>query len=263
MRFWTNAAQASEVEFFCDFWRQRPDGGWEQAAFAEQKATWVRLVGHGQVVAEPFPLELKAFIDRMGPRGREEHPPRSLPQSLSHLQENVPAITSAGPNRAPRLLTKTFSTTLEESNLVGNVYFANYFAWQRKARDLFLHAISPEYHKGVGGLGEMVCLRSRMDYLREAMPFDDVQVQMSLEGMNEKGAVFGFEFFRVLPHGQRQKLSVGRQEVVWVTRDMSGRPVATAWPDDVRTALFREKPLEMTSQKGIREDSSALNVATT
>ena len=245
MRFWTNPAQDSEVEFFCDFWRQRPDGSWEQAAFAEQKATWVRLIGHGQVAAEPFPQELADFIDRMGPKEGASVSARALPRTLNHLQRGQPLFqATAGPNRAPKLLAKIVPTTLEEANLVGNVYFANYFSWQRKVRDLFLHAISPTYHHGIGAAGEMICLRSRMDYLREAMPFDDVQVQMTLQSLHESAATFGFEFSRVPAQGRPQKLSVGRHEVVWVTRDAEGLPQATAWPEDVRATLLSKQPRE-------------------
>ena len=238
MRFWTDHPHGSEVEFFCDFWKMHADGRKERVALGEQKATWVRLVGHGQVVPEPLPDYLTAFIESMGPRDSNARTLPALPESLKGLDlgpvlEEVPC----GPSGGRLLHTETMQTTLEESNLVGNVYFANYFTWQGKVRDLFLHSIAPQYFRGIGSDGEMVCLRSRMDYLREAMPFDRIQVVMTVRSIRTCGAVLGFEYYRLEPEGRRQKLSVGTHEVAWVRRDTNGDPQPAAFPAVVRDAL--------------------------
>jgi acyl-CoA thioesterase FadM len=135
-------------------------------------------------------------------------------------------------------------TTLEESNLVGNVYFANYFAWQGKVRDLFLHRLAPEFFRGIGSEGEMVCLRSRMDYLREAMPFDRIQVVMTVRSIRTCGAVLGFEYFRLEEDGRRQKLSVGTHEVAWVRRDKNGTVRPAPLPAVIRDAFQAEAKKE-------------------
>ncbi|MGH7171613.1 MAG: hypothetical protein ACRELG_15160, partial [Gemmataceae bacterium] len=95
----------------------------------------------------------------------------------------------------------------------------------------------PEYFRGIGSEGEMVCLRSRMDYLREAMPFDRIQVVMSIRSIRTCGAVLGFEYYRLEPDGRRQKLSVGTHEVAWVRRDADGVPHSAAFPAVLRDAL--------------------------
>jgi NAD(P)-dependent dehydrogenase (short-subunit alcohol dehydrogenase family)/acyl-CoA thioesterase FadM len=244
MRFWTDRPRGSEVEFCCDFWKVQPDGRAERVAFGEQKATWVRLTGHGQVAPEPLPPALAEFIERMGPQIGQSHGLPALPEPLSELKPGKAVYTApAGPGGGRLLWAETVRTTLEEANLVGNVYFANYFAWQGRVRDQFLHAVDPTYLRGVGGRGELVCLRSRVDYLREAMPFDVLEVVLSLRSLSECGAVFGFEYYRLLPEGGRQKLSVGWQEVVWVERRADGRPVAVAFPRDIRRALLEAPPL--------------------
>jgi acyl-CoA thioesterase FadM len=252
MRFWgTKPAVGSEIEFFCDFWKLLPDGTKERLAFAEQKATWVRLVGHGQVVPEPLPPALAEFITRMGPRSNVARPEPSkgvvslpaLPESLARLELGRPLYQApAGPAAGRVLWTETFATTLEEANLVGNIYFANYFAWQGRLRDRFLHAVAPEYLKGVGTHGELIGLRSRVDYLREAMPFDSIEVVLRLRSATECGAVLGFEYYRVQPDGSRQKLSVGVQEVAWVRRQADGTPVAAPFPEVIRHALLEDAP---------------------
>ena len=162
MRFWTDEAKGSEVEFFCDFWKILPDGRRERVAFGSQKATWVRLIGHGQVAPAPLPDDLARFLREMGPRGEVANPLRPLAEPLSGLRTgNILYEAPPGPAAGRLLRTETFQTTLEEANLVGNVYFANYFAWQGRVRDLFLHATAPEYLRGVGERGEMIGLRTR------------------------------------------------------------------------------------------------------
>jgi NAD(P)-dependent dehydrogenase (short-subunit alcohol dehydrogenase family)/acyl-CoA thioesterase FadM len=239
MRFWTDRARGSEVEFFCEFQKVLPGGRLERVAMGEQKATWVRLVGHGQVVPAPLPPCLAEFIERMGPRAPESRPLPALPEPLAGLETGPVTYTAPrGPSPGRVLRAETVQTTLEEANLVGNVYFANYFAWQGRARDLFLHSIAPDYLRGIGARGELVCLRSRVDYLREAMPFDRIQVVLSLVSLSECGAVLGFEYFRVAPGGGREKLSVGTQEVAWVRRRADGTPVPAPFPEVIRRALL-------------------------
>ena len=276
MRFWTDAPHGSEVEYYCDFWKLGRDGSCEQVAFAEQKATWVRLVGHGQVIPEPFPEELVKFMLRMAPAtsGHARRPgmqvgqtPRQLDcvadlrtgldrrgdslanrdhaallnRSLAHCHPGAIQFTAAArPTDAQRLWRAVFETTLEDSNLVGNIYYANYFTWQRRLLDQFLHAIEPNYFRGIGADGELISLTSRMDYLREAMPFDRIQVVMLLRELSEYGAEFQFDFHRVSTDGAPQKLSVGRQRVLWVKRDAQGKPIPTTWPSGVRAALLQK-----------------------
>ena len=72
------------------------------------------------------------------------------------------------------MFTETFQTTLEESNLVGNVYYGNYFIWQGRVIDLFLYSLAPNFFRVSTAQGEVVSLYSHMNYMREAMPFDKV-----------------------------------------------------------------------------------------
>jgi NAD(P)-dependent dehydrogenase (short-subunit alcohol dehydrogenase family)/acyl-CoA thioesterase FadM len=240
MRFWTDAPNGAEVQFHCDFGKVLSSGRVERVAFGSQKATWVRLIGHGLVAPEPLPEDFADFVRRMGPRPgypAVDRPP--MPEPLMGL-DTGPVVHRApvGPAAGRPLWTETFQTTLEEANLVGNVYFANYFSWQNQVRDLFLHAIAPEFHRGIGERGELLTRHTRVDYLREAMPFDRVQVDLRLRTLDRAGAVLGFEYFRPMPDGTRQKLSVGTQEVAWVRRSADGTPAVEPWPEPVRRALI-------------------------
>ena len=137
-RFWTMPAQRAEVEFCCDFWKWLPDEQFERIAVGRQKATWVRIVGHGQVVAEDLPDYLLNYIEQMGPRTPHAASQATWPASLAHFQQQTGSSADRKAGRNHRVLARdTIQTTLAEANLVGNVYFANYFTWQeRSARPL-------------------------------------------------------------------------------------------------------------------------------
>ncbi|MCL2930219.1 MAG: hypothetical protein O4861_08000 [Trichodesmium sp. St16_bin4-tuft] len=50
----------------------------------------------------------------------------------------------------------------------------DFIIWQGRILDLFLYSIDRQYLPVSNPCGEMVCLYTRMDYLREEMPFDRI-----------------------------------------------------------------------------------------
>jgi hypothetical protein len=73
------------------------------------------------------------------------------------------------------------------------------------------------------------------------MPFDRIEVALSARPTEDSRAVLHFDYFKVLPGGAREKLSVGRQDVIWVRRDADGGPSAAPLPAAVRQALAAGK----------------------
>jgi acyl-CoA thioesterase FadM len=92
----------------------------------------------------------------------------------------------------------------------------------------------------------MVCLYTRMDYLREAMPFDRIRTLLYVRSVSEYGASFNFEFFREQPDGTLEKLHVGQQDVAWVERRKDGTAVAAPWPEAVKQSLVAGATKEAT-----------------
>lgn len=248
-RCWMGNVVGSSFDTYIEFCKVRKDNSLERLALGEVKATWVRMVDYGVPSPRAFPQYLEDYLDHFcakQPSSLDLKNPHTLnlpplPSSLSQLKlGRVVYNAPAGPSSGKVLWSETFQTTLEESNLVGNVYYGNYFIWQGRVRDLFLYSVAPEYLRVSEPQGEMICLYSRMDYLREAMPFDRVVVVLSAQSVSVCGAVFSFEFFREQSDGQLQKLQVGQQEVVWAQRLTDGTPVATPWPEVVMSALVKK-----------------------
>ncbi|MCF8106971.1 MAG: hypothetical protein K9K64_15955, partial [Desulfohalobiaceae bacterium] len=122
----------------------------------------------------------------------------------------------------------------------GNIYFAHYPAWQGKTRDRYFFGLIPEYYRGTGESGELICLDCRVDHLREAMPFDRILVTMALKELRTFSLRLYFEYFRLDPDGSRTKLAYGEQKAIWVVRDEHGNPVPAPFPSKITETFHQE-----------------------
>ncbi len=175
----------------------------------KMRTTWVKLIDHGVVEVAPFPEPvLKVF--------RPSH---------SHTEEveiNKDQATLLGENIFTpdlsfgflKIHEKQFQTSQKDSNLVGNVYFSNYFVWQGEVLNDFLTKLLPELkHSPHSGIP--VCINCDINYLRETMPFDTVVVTMAVRQMTKNGIRLVFEYFKKLDDGSLQKSSFSYHDLIW------------------------------------------------
>jgi acyl-CoA thioesterase FadM len=177
------------------------------------------------------------------------HPPNAkglmqkLPEPLGRFREtDWEEVLYRAPPRPlvePVLTEKVIETSLDNSNLVGNIYFTNYYSWQGHVRDQFMYNLIPEYFKDARNNGELICLDCSVKHLREAMPFDRIVVTMALKSLRKHSAIFYFEYFRLEPDRRRTKLAYGQQHAMWVTRDEKNNPVPAVFPQKVLEAFLR------------------------
>ncbi len=233
--------QNSVLDLTFDFRKVLPTGGYERLAWLEQQTTWVRILDHGIAKVEPYPEYYGNFVNDMLPRYEAPNLPEPIAEPLKALfeyeDEGFLYRAPAGPTVEPTLFSQVMETSLEDANIVGNIYFANYYAWQGRVRDRYFYDLIPEYFQGTGDKGELICLNCRVDHLREAMPFDRIEVRMALKALKKCHATLYFEYFKVDPASRPLKLATGKQEVVWVRRDASKKPVAHPFPSTVQGAF--------------------------
>ncbi|ANZ39782.1 4-hydroxybenzoyl-CoA thioesterase [Lentzea guizhouensis] len=87
--------------------------------------------------------------------------------------------------------------TLDETNLVGNVYFAHYLRWQGHCREHFLADHAPGVLRRLtAGELVMVTVSCRMDYFAECFALEEIDVLMSLSDTGGNRVVMDFEFRR-------------------------------------------------------------------
>lgn len=123
----------------------------------------------------------------------------------------------------------------EETNLVGNVYFANHIRWQGRCREMFLRDHAP------GVLAEMrrglafVTTRVVCEYLEELEALDELVIRMRLLAQAQNRVTMSFEYFR-LRDGREELVARGEQQVACMIRDGRGL-VPTPLPRELIDAL--------------------------
>jgi enediyne polyketide synthase len=240
IRLWINGNSGksnSVMDLTFDYRKVLHGQTYERLAWCEQQVTWVKILDHGIVEAEAYPEYYWNFVKTLLPKYDAPNNPDPIPEPLAMLTKPDGDVEQyrapAKPVIEPLLLEKTIETSLDNSNMVGNIYFANYYAWQGQVRDHYFYRIIPDYFRGAGENGELLCLQTHVKHLREAMPFDTIIVTMALKLLKKYSVTFHFEYFRQELDGSRTKLAFGEQHNIWVVRDEEGRPVPSAFPQPV------------------------------
>jgi enediyne biosynthesis thioesterase len=127
--------------------------------------------------------------------------------------------------------------TFDETNLVGNVYFAHYLRWQGHCRESFLADHAPGVlHSLAGGL-VMVTVDCAAEFYAESFAGDRVEIRMRLEQITGNRVGMSFDYLR-RADGEPELLARGRQTVACMRRGARGLEPAPV-PDELRRALAR------------------------
>ncbi|NYH77678.1 enediyne biosynthesis thioesterase [Actinopolyspora biskrensis] len=124
--------------------------------------------------------------------------------------------------------------TLEETNLVGNVYFVNYLRWQGQCREHFLVDHAPGVLRALRADLAMVTLSCHCDFFSELYAADTVELRMTLEGMDETTVSMGFDYYRLA--GSAELVARGTQTIGCTSRS-AGNQRTVPVPEELRAAL--------------------------
>lgn len=105
----------------------------------------------------------------------------------------------------------------EETNLVGNVYYASHVRWQGRCREMFLREHAPDILKQ---LGEGLCLittRCSCEYFAELGAFDEVLIRMRLGALAQNRVTMTFEYWR-RANGDEELVARGEQQIACMSR---------------------------------------------
>ncbi len=238
-RLWVERASAVDCDAVCEWWALpfAPNRG-EPVLIARSNMTIsaVKVSEDGSVKATRWPDYFFGFLELMGPRS--EHRTRSPAASPVYDYGACLFQEPPGPKRNSVFLAEqTFDTSLQDANVVGNIYFASYGAWQGRLRDRFFYELSPGTFRVQMTDTELICTDFKMIQLREAMPFDRIRVKMYLSGLFERAVQLRFEYFLVTHDGDERKLAVGEHTALWASHVTCAHPVPRAWPSQIMEAL--------------------------
>lgn len=121
--------------------------------------------------------------------------------------------------------------SFEETNLVGNVYYANHVRWQGRVREMFLRDHAPGILRDLESGLAMVTTRVLCDYFAELFAFDEVLIRMRAGALTQSRVTMKFEYLR-----GTELVAAGEQQVACLRRE-GGRQVPAPVPRSLREAL--------------------------
>jgi len=132
--------------------------------------------------------------------------------------------------------------TFDETNLVGNVYFAHYLRWQGHCREEFLAEHAPGVLAALSGGLVLVTVDCAAEFYAETYAADLIEVRMALDRLTGNRVAMSFDYQR-LRDGPPELVARGRQSIACMRRD-HGRLEPVPVPDELRDALRLFSPAE-------------------
>lgn len=127
--------------------------------------------------------------------------------------------------------------SLQETNVIGNVYYTRHLEWQGRCREMFLREFAPETLELLRNGWALVTVRCWCDYYTELFAFDEISVRMRLTSLSQNRVTMQFEYWR-LRDGREELAARGEQQVASMRRE-SDHVVAAPFPAGLREALDR------------------------
>ena len=124
---------------------------------------------------------------------------------------------------------------LAETNLVGNVYYTNYIAWQGRCREMFLRDHAPDVIDALQQGLALVTVRVACEYLDELSAFDEVILRMRLRTLVQNRITMTFEYWRI--NGEREELVARGEQQVACMRRKGERTYPSPLPSSLKEAL--------------------------
>jgi enediyne biosynthesis thioesterase len=119
----------------------------------------------------------------------------------------------------------------EETNLIGNVYYANHVRWQGRCREMFLRDRAPDVIEALKYGLVLVTTRVSCVFMAELFAFDEVILRMRLGEMAQNRITMSFEYWR-----GEELVARGEQQVACMQRE-GAQVVPIPVPAQLREAL--------------------------
>jgi enediyne biosynthesis thioesterase len=119
----------------------------------------------------------------------------------------------------------------EETNLIGNVYYANHVRWQGRCREMFLRDRAPEVIEALKHGLVLVTTRVSCEFMAELVAFDEVILRMRLGELAQNRITMNFEYWR-----GEELVARGEQQVACMQRE-GKQVVPVPVPVQLREAL--------------------------
>lgn len=125
----------------------------------------------------------------------------------------------------------------EETNVVGNVYYANHVRWQGRCREMFLRDHAPEIVDEISRGLSLVTTKVSCEYFEELFAFNEVIVRMRAGPITQNRVTMLFEYVRrERGDGADVLIARGEQQIACMRKEPGG-VVPTPVPESLSRAL--------------------------
>jgi enediyne biosynthesis thioesterase len=129
----------------------------------------------------------------------------------------------------------SFVTTFADTNVVGNVYFANYISWQGKCRELFIAEFCRDVLAEINAGLALVTLDLSCRYVEQLRALDKVVMRMNVEELSESRMLMSFLYYR--QDQDRQTLVCQSHQSAASMRYIDGNFVVVPFPASMLDAI--------------------------
>jgi enediyne biosynthesis thioesterase len=133
----------------------------------------------------------------------------------------VPTFRSGTAANSARAFVHRHLVSFEDTNVVGNVYFAKHVAWQGRCREHFLKVHAPAVLRELAADFRMVTLSISCDYFEEIHALDEVEIRMTLAHMRAHRIGLNFEYV-LAGDGRERIVARGFQEIACMRQGANG-----------------------------------------
>lgn len=126
----------------------------------------------------------------------------------------------------------------EETNIVGNVYFANFIKWQGLCREMFLREYAPDILNDLYHDLALITLNCSCEYYDQLFPFDQVRIEMHLKEKVQNRVTMEFLYIKEVDASKEAVIAKGIQEVCVMKKNEKGLE-ACEFPQSFNLALER------------------------
>ena len=237
-RVWLgNKINENVYDLHFEFWKHIDEHNKELIALALQRISWVKVLDHGKAKVNKLPLFLKDIMQKMGPRSGVDSSVELFRELYTKGDFGQGELIKNYERERIFLTEMKIPTSLEESNLVGNIYFANYPIWIGRTTDSYFYKLWPDLYTSNEINCEFLCKKFSIDHLNEAMPFDLINVKMFLSKLYSNAIIIEYEIYV----NNVKKLAVARQSLLWVKRNNFFEPSTTDLPFRLLNVITRQK----------------------
>ena len=249
-------AYNSNIRLGCEWYRVADTGEDNLLAEGDMMIGWVECKPQGIICMSPLPGYFEEFINTIYSSTNANLHAQPVVKNLpDHFQYGA-ELYNASNGPFVSLSKEIFQTTQEHSTPLRNIYFSNFAKWQGQTLERWLFKQLPDLMKNQNSQGELKCIRIRVNYLREAVVFDEIQATMSLKSVHQNGIKFLFDFSRI-DNGEKEKIASGELEALWVFGSEDRTIHSTPLPMELKELLLRHVPNNAASLIKTNKTSSA------